>query len=704
MALDSRFICSSDLQSIFLDKLDGEPLSAGVVTFYSDVNRTVKKAVYQLTGAGSTLDPYAFSALTDPVTLNSIGGYQYNGNSIALYYFPFECTTDGDPTTASNVVELYYVTVENSGSQSQFSRGAWPPLASNIYPAGNSGNGVKNYIPNGQFLSHNDHPITTTNALVTTTNDAYQIAQGGWTFQQTQGSTGVYTITFNSLISGIAGLTEFPAYAVVFTCVSHGNESQYDLSIQWPDVNVFSETLNSVGRPTTNPFNLLFAAKSLTGATAEFELVMTRYFGTGGSLTLQAGIGTVTVGTDWEYHNMTVLIPDNSAYNVGDGSYFGLSLRGPASTFSCEFTNFAFTLGEAELTQFPIMTNDEMLSRGVAGWMPTPNPDGSDLYLPLVLTNQGMTFDHSIVGQIIGKTQIAAVNNELLMDGSNYVRSAYSSIGIPYSRLSDYLITNSTSYTEGGGATIPANSIPLFGTGLNYVSVWDDVVAGDFILNFNTANGANAAVVATASPTGFTIGALTTNNRITFTIPAKPAASTYFSFTPQASGLVFNVYFTVDGVGTAPATPTGANIEVAIVTADTIATVIPKIQAAIHKYRFCIVDARGYFWRGLGGVDPNSATRAAQIFYNGSAVAAADLASGQADAYIAHTHIATSTIANVTSHSPNANPPTYIAGTDVLANATSHPITTTVSDAGGTPAGGLETRPVNLSLNWYIKY
>jgi hypothetical protein len=48
--LDSRFICTSDLDTYYVDKTTGQPMSGGIVTFYEDENRTVLKSVYQITG------------------------------------------------------------------------------------------------------------------------------------------------------------------------------------------------------------------------------------------------------------------------------------------------------------------------------------------------------------------------------------------------------------------------------------------------------------------------------------------------------------------------------------------------------------------------------------------------------------------------------------------------------------------------------
>lgn len=681
MALDpKKFICTSDLESVFLDKLTGLVLAGGRVEFYIDGTNTPKQ-VYTTTGS----PPTGFVTLGTTVTLDSIGQYSNGANSVVLYYYPYN---------AAGALELYECRVYSSDNILQFTREAWPPLANNLSPSSNAVDGVRNYIPNGQFLAHNNHIVTdtTTEAGITIS----EIAQGGWSFKHTTSGTGVYTVSFNTEPEFPTGLNDSPPFSVNIVCTGTvSGDTKRDLTIQWPDVNTFSRT------PAPSAFNLFFSAKLNSGTSSIFNVYLISNYGTGGSTTDETLLGSVTLtnvyGATATDFNVSVPMPSNSGKVVGAGSFISIAIRPPAENFSARFTNFALTLGSSGLNQFPIMTNDQQLSRSVAGWMPTPNPDGSDLYLPLVLTPEGMAFDHTVVGTIVGKVQVNADTGELLMDGNNYVYSNYSTDGIPYSRLGAYLIANSPGYTEGGGATIPAGNIPLFGTGANFVSVWDAVVAGDFTVNFNTASAGNAFSNGTS---GFSNGGLAAGNRlVTFTIPAKPAAGTYFSFTPNASGLVFNVWFTVDGVGTAPATPTGANIQVDIVTADTIATTITKIQTAVNKYQFSIVDARGYFWRGNAGVDPDTATRAAQIVYDGNHVAGVgvtgdDLGSSQTSDFASHTH--TGLTNNNVINDSAAGTQAAGGGSIVISQ-----VGVTISATGN--ASG-DTRPDNLSLNWFIKY
>ena len=715
--IDSRFICTSDLEELMVDNQTGLPLSGGIVTFYSDVNRTVLKPVYQLSG---TPGNYVYNPLPDPCVLSSAGTFQDAlGNNIVPYYYPFV----GTPDQNSGVQELYYITVLNSGFVPQFVRQAWPPSASaGNTPISPGSAAVVNFIPNGQFLSHNNivsltEPPAPNYMFNAESVNSQQIAQGGWNFVYHHGTASIFNNSFTQIPdAGGFGINRFPSFIFNFVAANYvdGATNSRDLRIQWPDVNKFSTGNPPAVLPTNPPptgsiqYTLFFDARSNDGNTYIFTLNQIYYYGNGGSNgaggnAIVKQVAMITVGPSATFvsqniQNITFLANQGTVSGNGD-DYVALSIQGPiAGSWNVSFTDFALVQGNQTLKFFPVQPNADMLAEGVAGWMPTPNPNGQDLYLPLVLTPQGMVFDHSIVGQIIGKTQLAAnaVNNELLMDGSTYVMSAYSTLGIPYSRLANYLIANSPAYTV-GTSTIPAKTIPLFGTGANFVTIWNNVDPTKFDLNFNTA-GANAVNNQTS---GFTH--TSADPLYVFTVPAVPTAGTYFSFTPVTGGLVFNVYFTVNGVGTPPTAPTGANILVALVTADTVATTIRKIIVAVDQYQFMLIDARGYFWRGLdtgATIDPDAATRTSPgVLDNATAAVGANLGSLEAGAFLSHVHAASNTATTGQNNDQNAAW-TFPECNDIaLAAGVAISITTTIAATGGS-----ETRPVNLALNWFIRY
>lgn len=143
MALpDNSYISWEGLQTAFLNKDDGTPLSAGYVEFYKDVARTVPKNVYQQVQLPS--NEYDFVNIGSVITLSSVGTFQSpnDGTDIRVWAYPFDA--DGN-------IELYYLKVFSSAAVFQFSREAEPP---NVI--GNSDieefQGSENIISNPQFV------------------------------------------------------------------------------------------------------------------------------------------------------------------------------------------------------------------------------------------------------------------------------------------------------------------------------------------------------------------------------------------------------------------------------------------------------------------------------------------------------------------------------------------------------------------------
>lgn len=517
MALDPRFIVTSDLESYYVDKDSGAPLAGGIITFYSDINRTTKKPVYQLTGSPPD---YTYAVLPNPITLSDVGTFQDGlGNNIVPYYFPFQ----GSQEASTNVSELYYITVQSSGFVSQFTREGWP----------NNGDGgvnpseeirIKNFIPNGQFLAHNDIVSATEPPVVTYDGKTSQaIAQGGWAFQRKTGGTSVFNNSFSTApVSGGFGLNDFPRYAFNFECVTFdASDTVRDLAILWPNVNTFS----GGNPPGVQDYTFFFNARSTDTNSYLFSIYLIQYFGTGGSPTptITQLLTTRTISNGFSPYNISVpgsLLLNTGTVGTNNDDFVAIAIRGPSSSWAIQLTDFAFVLGTQTLDVFPVQTNAEMLDEGVAGWMPTPNPDGSDLYLPLVLTPTGMTFDHSQVGQIVGAMR-TAVNNELACDGTQYRTDSYSSIGIPYSRLQAALFNNTI-------------GLPLFGTGANFVNSYVSGTGLDIVFVAQNKIGPQTNPVDGAAPTGFTFNTV---------------------FNPSTAGYTYNAYSNSVGSVTAIHTP-----------------------------------------------------------------------------------------------------------------------------------------------------
>lgn len=622
--LDSRFICISDLELLLRDNATGLPLSGGIVTFYSDVNRTVLKPVYQLTGVPGN---YTYAVLNNPCTLSSAGTFQDAlGNNIVPYYYPFT----GTPTENTGEQELYYVTVVNSGFVPQFVRQGWPQAAgSGVTP--DSGFEIDNLIPNGQFLAHND-PLTLTEPPIvqwdfpSETVYGQPIAQGGWYFAYTAGTTAVFDNSFEEIPSaGGWGMNSFPRYVFNFKCTSIGNNpATKDLRIIWPDVN----KLSSGNPPGESTYTLFFDSRSNDDNAYTFSLYRIYYYGTGDapSNAITELISTITVGPNSSFASrniQSITFPANQGTIGSNGDdYVALSLRGPSSGWNVSFTDFALVPGDQNLTSFPIQTNDEMLSRGVAGFMPTPDPTGLDLYLPLVLTPQGMTFDITNIGKPYGSPYAAVEPTELACDGTSYRVGDYSSIGIPYARLANryfnttnrhmisgcgyqfadtYASTTNTALlflnqNSAGVNTFPADAVPVpQKTGFTFTAIVTGIVSANqnAYTSFNTTsllirtNALSTFAAPTAGNSGFTVTALRTAATASQLWAIAPTAASaivaghYFTFATDVN--TYYVWFTINGAGADPAPGPTVGIKVDLLSTWSAAEVTNILLAVLNS-------------------------------------------------------------------------------------------------------------------------
>lgn len=620
MTTNPKMIATSDLQAYFVDKNTGMPLDSGIVTFYHDVNRTLKKPVYQITGSPPN---YSYTVLPNPMILSGVGTFEYNGNDIIPYYFPYQ----GTPDDSDNTVELYYITVESEGLVPQFTREAWPP---NVNNGGDpiTDAGYRNLIPNGQFWSHTDIVGTSTPPVEQIGGvDTQYVAQGGWSFRRTIGGGSTFNNSFTRITTGIPALDDLPRYAFNYVCTSFSVGDQVrDFSIQWPDVNKFT-TGNPLG---TQQYTLFFAGKSNDANTYTFDLRMVRYYGTGGSPspTTDVSIGSVIVGPS--YQTQLILIDgfpdDGGTIGTNNDDFVMLSLRGPESSASIQVTDFVLAPNNVAITSFPLQTTADMLGRGVAGWMNQPQPNAEDLYLPLVLTPKGMRFDQSQVGTVkelayIWDTSIygsiSPDGPQALCDGSVYLTSGYSPLGVPWARLQRKFWS-------------PVLNLPIWGTGVSYVTSYN---ISDIIRISTNSDGAELVASDGTTPTGFTFtqlfigqsthslnsylsqsqnliiandenkgnspfpiingssGFVTTQEvngsdsyqSITVQISALPAAGSYFKYGVVGFGSVY-VWFTIDGVGVDPVVG-GTAIRCPLLSSYTVAQAAAVIREAMHGFQ-----------------------------------------------------------------------------------------------------------------------
>ena len=486
MALDPNYVLMIPLQDVFVDKDGSGPLSGGVVTFYQDAvaGRSVLKPVYQISG----LPPYSdasYIVLPNPLILSSVGTFQdNNGNDIVPYLYPYD--DNGN-------VQLYYITVYSSGGVFQFSREAWPNTG-----VANEGsvNDIINYVANGQFLLHNNQYI---NFATTVGADyVYQIAPGGWTFEKSTASTSTDLITFpfQNTPSIDPNQTANPKYYLRLVTTNFSGDARKDICLTFPDVNKFA------GDPT-NPnseYTLSLQGYSNTGSPIMVTANLYHYFGSGVSSPAATQIGTITLNplgaSNTNIYNLTFTFGNNSGYVVGTNGddYVKIALKFPNANNDSLISDFVLTPGDFTVTAFPQTPNDLMISQGACGYLPTPDPSGLDLYLPIVMGSTGFVYDASNIGKIYAGMYTTPGLGELLCDGTGYLVSATSPDGVPYKRLFNVLLNASTV------------NAPLFGGGINFVTASLNSAVNNILYISNNKAGVQtpAADSSGGTATGFT--------------------------------------------------------------------------------------------------------------------------------------------------------------------------------------------------------
>lgn len=465
MSLNPQYIPLYQLQQYFVDKATGAPLSGGKVYFYSDVNRTIPKTVYELS---STTGTYTYVPLPNPIILSSVGTpVDVNGNDIVIYAFPFDAF--GNP-------ELYYVVVQDADGRPQFTREAVPNSGSGSTP-GNDAN-LFNYVPNGQFLVHTDVP-NIDHELVAGTN---VIAQGGFTVELSNPLGSINTLEFIPL-----GFTEnpenSPRYLARFTAVTFDpGDTIKNIRIKWNDVNKFS----------ANDDFYTFAFWGEGNVNIPISIQIVKFFGTTGTVVPPDTIFTDTITTTGDIHQYQFQFGQNVGDivdTVNNNDFVAIDIALPRDFgFQLDITNFVLVNGQQVLTAFPLQTNADMITRGNDGWTDLPNPNGDDLLLPKVQTRIGYEYAEwevgdigATVGNIVSPLSASPLprGNRMLLDGAVYPFDGYSTIGVPFERLGNFLVENSS----------VANT-PMFGTGKDFATAYATTEGDDTIFRITVnSNG-----------------------------------------------------------------------------------------------------------------------------------------------------------------------------------------------------------------------
>lgn len=607
MGLDVRYQLAPSLEMYFVDKDTGLPLTNGQVYFFEDDARTIPKSVFQLSGSPPN---YSYTVLPNPSILSSVGTFQDDsGNDILPYYFPFD--DDGN-------IQLYYIEVYDQNGVLQFTREGFPNFSAEDILADND---VTNFIANGQFLVHTDVPASSANNFIPgrISQAVTNIAQGGWTFERNGGSTATDTITFFSYPS-VTSPTGNPRFAVEIERTQASSDTINDLRLKFPSVNTFASD--------TQTYNLYFEAQSGTPSSSinNVQIIIRKFYGTSGSAADEELISSITIPDAITSFNTSLLFGTNTNKTIGPlgDDYVQIVIRFPPTSIQdAIFTDFALILNSDILTAFPTQTEAQQISQATSGYLPVPNPDGSDLYLPIQLTQIGFDFDRSVIGKIVGATNAIPGIGELICDGTTYRTDNYSSDGIPYYRLQAKLFNGTIPIYGTGSAfvtTIPSSltaqnliyTTNLFGsatapadgvnpTGFTFASIHSPAVSnfGLTTYQFDTdkilavSNLTGSVTAPTANTSGFTITDVRNISAVStyhiFTIQtiavSAMAAGTYFKFTALNPGIInYYVWFKKDGAGADPV-PGGTGIEVDLFTGMSAQDVAIAVQNAMMGSR-----------------------------------------------------------------------------------------------------------------------
>jgi hypothetical protein len=528
MALDSRFVLAFTFEKYFVDKDSGFPLANGYINFYEDTQRSVPKEVFTLSGTPAN---YTYVSLGSTVNLNSVGVPEdSNGNNVAIYFFPY----DGNQETSTGQIQQYFYQVFSEGDVEQFSRAAQP----DIFADGESATVNDNYIPNGQFLLHNDIPATNSNdnTVGQISQPITVIAPGGWTFEMPSGATDVNIVTFERLDSlNFSVPLDQPRYQFKLEVEELGISPGYKyLAVKFNGVNKFAST--------TQQYTFVFWGQSIGTNVNNINFLLYKNYGSVDGSTpdtiTKAAVNFSTVGE-------TFAIPFTFGTNVGktlgsnNDDYVQLILSFPTEElFQLYVTDVGLFEGAITTPTFAPTTNRQFTYRAIYQDMnltganftgtsaPLPSPyvmlpgsfasDGSTLYLPKIDTLAGTAYDTNVIGNIETQSSYNVADwdtatglhistnliNPALAYDKQFETAGYSALGIPFSRLqAKYWISSL--------------NMPRYGTGASYFQSTIPAADNNLLL---CDNAAGTVSVSTAGTTTFTVTEVHT-----------PATTTYFT-------------------------------------------------------------------------------------------------------------------------------------------------------------------------------
>ena len=311
MSLDTRYMIAPSLQEIFVDPSTGLPLAGGSVTFYSDVNRSTKKAIYELSG---TAGSYTYTEIQNPAPLSAGGTLTDGTNDILPYYFPYASQSSGAP------IELYYIVVKDSTGAIKITRQAYP----NISSSGSGGNNFGyDFVRNAQFAKWSTSTDFKAVGLGSVTLNDF-IADDWYYLNDDAGQ--IIEISQKAFTVGASPLPGNPAYYLQYNNTNASSGAQTNNFIYQ----------NYSGVQTLNGENVSFSfyANLESGLAPDgIGIQFVQNFGAGGTpstpIEIDGAVFPITAGTGWNLFSGTVPIPNIAGSVVGTNSFLSLRIALP---------------------------------------------------------------------------------------------------------------------------------------------------------------------------------------------------------------------------------------------------------------------------------------------------------------------------------------------------------------------------------------
>ncbi len=322
MTINPLYMIEPSLQEIFVDPSTGIPLSGGSVTYYSDVNRSTLKPVFELSGSPPN---YSYDQIENPAPLSGGGTLTDGTNDILPYYYPYD--SNGD-------LELYYIVVKNSAGTTMFTRQGFPNLS---VQGGITSQYGYDFVRNQSF--YNWSTSTTFTNISNGSGGPSDFVADDWHYINND-STQTISISQGTF----TGLSPFPSNSPTYliyanTGVGSAQQTINSLFQNYKGV----QTLQ--GQTVTISLQLnQFSGGSLGAMTVQ----LIQNFGSGGSTAFPIPVGSIQFGGTniWKQYTFTVAIPSVVGKTIGPGSNLQLQINFPLNVICTVYVgDVQFQLG-----------------------------------------------------------------------------------------------------------------------------------------------------------------------------------------------------------------------------------------------------------------------------------------------------------------------------------------------------------------------